>query len=181
MRLKRILSAIILLSIIVLPLYTDKIIVYYNSFTAIDHQKAINNYYHDSNISLNDKFHIAVSEDDIVKMRIFIDQGADISVPDNMGGNALHVASMKGHLDIVEYLTEKGAGVNIRDSFNRTPLMLAAQYGKFKVVRHLIDKGAAINAKDVYGHTALSSALETGEREIAAYLAKRGALGINNK
>jgi|GEM_PF-6169571 len=180
MRLKRILSAIILLSIIFflsLPLYVDKIIQAYNSFTVKNPQNAIQKFYHNPAISLNDKFHIAVSEGDVAAMRQFIDQGADISAPDDMGGNALHAAAMKGHLDIVEYLIQKGTGVDIRDSFARTPLMLAAQYGNLAVVRYLIEKGAALNAKDVYGHTALSSALETGEREIAVYLVKRGAAG----
>jgi len=49
----------------------------------------------------------------------------------------LHVASERGHVEIVRLLLEHGADLRARDSDGRTPSELALQYGKLEIVELL--------------------------------------------
>lgn len=51
--------------------------------------------------------------------------------------SALMVASILGHLDIVELLVQRGAGVNVTDEHDRTSLDLAQEYGNEAVADFL--------------------------------------------
>jgi len=80
-----------------------------------------------------------------------IDKGA--SWKDN--NTPLHVASEKGHTDVVALLLDKGANVNCVNRVRQTPLHLAAWRGNSKTVNYLLSYGADTNVKDKRGHTPL--------------------------
>ena len=47
----------------------------------------------------------------IKRVKLLIEKGIDINKKNRYGPKALHIASEKGHTDIVELLTEKGAEI----------------------------------------------------------------------
>ena len=57
---------------------------------------------------------------------------------------ALHYASERGHLKVVEALLSKGAEIDVEDEDRCTPLMLAVKNQKFAIMCHLIKAGANV-------------------------------------
>ena len=53
--------------------------------------------------------------------------GARLDMCDKEGSQAIHVAAMLGHTDILAYLVAKGQSVDTKDAAGRTPLMLGEQ------------------------------------------------------
>jgi hypothetical protein len=63
-----------------------------------------------------------------------------IGVQDIGNWRSVHLASWKGHLDVVKLLHEKGAAMNEKNIIERTPLHCAAIGGSVPVVEFLCDK-----------------------------------------
>ncbi len=63
------------------------------------------------------------------------------------GRTTLHLAAMKGYIQIVHMLLEKGIDINTRDSQGWTALHLAAETGQQAVVKLLLDRGADFYAR----------------------------------
>ncbi len=87
----------------------------------------------------------------------------------------LHSTSIKGNLEIVQFLIEKGAVVNAKDEDKQTAIHFASENGHIQIVQYLIEKGADVNAKDYYEQTALHFASEEGHLQIVQYLIEKGA------
>jgi ankyrin repeat protein len=64
----------------------------------------------------------------------------------------LHLASIEGHLKIVELLLLKGAKIDARESRGKTALHLAARGGHLALVQFLIKAGASKDSKDSQGN-----------------------------
>lgn len=112
-------------------------------------------------------------------------EGVDINAKESeIGATALLVASVKGHLEIVQYLINKGADINAKGDKVVTALMGASAAGHLAVVKALVEgkkgllsmfsKGADINAKDNDGITALMGASMKGHLEVVKYLINKG-------
>ncbi len=52
------------------------------------------------------------------------------------GRAALHLASIHGHLEVVQYLIEKGAEVNAKDCNGKTALHLASEQNTDEALRY---------------------------------------------
>lgn len=79
---------------------------------------------------------------------------------DRLGRTMLHMASMNGYLEKVEYLINEGkAQINVIDDNNETPLMLAmvqsSQFHPIEIVKILLANGAKVNHQNNMGRTAL--------------------------
>ena len=62
------------------------------------------------------------------------------------GNTALHIASLSGHLPLVQLLVSRGAAVNsVTPERAFTPLYMAAQENHLSVVKFLVDNGADVN------------------------------------
>ena len=94
----------------------------------------------------------------------------------------LHVASLYGHINLVEYLLEKKADVNAKNAQDITPLHLACKNKSYDLVEYLIEKGADIDAKNNEQLTPLFVACEEGELRIVKYLVEKqhADLGAKN-
>ena len=63
-------------------------------------------------------------------------------------GTALHAASRRNNLKVVQLLLAHGADVNAPGLWGRTPLLFAAAWEHLEVVRWLLEHGAEVNAED---------------------------------
>ena len=57
----------------------------------------------------------------------------------------LHVASLKGHLEVVKYLIKHGADIHAKDKFDKMPFHNACSKGHVEVAEYLISCGTDIN------------------------------------
>ena len=58
------------------------------------------------------------------------------------------MASINGHLPIVQYLVEKEANLEAKNGFDATPLRLASRFGHLTIVHYLVEIGANLEAKN---------------------------------
>ncbi|KAI0277586.1 ankyrin repeat-containing domain protein, partial [Russula aff. rugulosa BPL654] len=89
---------------------------------------------HNANIHLQDNhgstpLHLAIYHMSREAVQLFLDQGAD----NNNRQTALHLASQRGHLDIMRLLLGKGANVEAPDGDGSTPLHQAISNAFFGV------------------------------------------------
>ncbi|MCU7667430.1 ankyrin repeat domain-containing protein [Bacillus thuringiensis] len=88
-------------------------------------------------------------------------------------GTWLHVASKKGHLEIVEYLINQGIEIDAKGgTFDASALNLAAGAGHLDVVKYLIDSGAELDVS-LAKRNPLFSAIYGGHKEVVEFLVER--------
>ncbi|KAH9154566.1 hypothetical protein AeRB84_003362 [Aphanomyces euteiches] len=64
------------------------------------------------------------------------------------GETALHLASSKGHLDIVKELLVHAASIDVANHDGVTALQRAAWYGHLETVKELLARGASIDFRE---------------------------------
>ena len=106
--------------------------------------------------------------------RTMIRIGADVHLRNWKGQTALHLASYKGHKEMVEFLLDSGSNINEQDEAGRTPLMLAAKMGLSGVVRKLLLAGAKVGLEDAEGQTALHYAAKGNHIDCGTFLVEAG-------
>lgn len=84
--------------------------------------------------------------------------GARLEAKNADGNNALWLACVGDHLDIIDLLVEAGVDIDNRNLNGATVLMYAASSGKAAVVAHLLAHGADTAAETLDGFTALDMA-----------------------
>jgi ankyrin repeat protein len=83
---------------------------------------------------------------------------------------ALHVASYRGFIDIVDLLLEYDALIDVRDKMRETPLYLASMEGWYEIVHRLVEEGADTSILAQDGQTALYKAGGRGYTDITRLL-----------
>lgn len=100
--------------------------------------------------------HIAVAHNDVEKVKLLIQYGADINATNEKGQTPLHVATNQV---IIDLLIANGAKINFKDKLDQTPLHFAASRGDVDLVQTLVKQsGIELNAKDNLGNTPLHAA-----------------------
>ncbi|CEP01726.1 Ankyrin repeat domain-containing protein [Plasmodiophora brassicae] len=110
--------------------------------------------------------HIAAREghahliDDLVKVGV-----CRVNARDDQGRTALHVASARNHVDVVEHLIGNGANVNAVTVFGHTPLHDATFAGSYDAMKALLESGADRRVRDVDGNRPGDMATQARNRE----------------
>ena len=92
----------------------------------------------------------------------------------------MHVASRRGHADIVQLLFKHGADRKAQDVDGRTPLHRSSEYGHVEVARILLEHGADTVTRDNLDGSPLERASMRGYVELVRLLLKHGA-DVNTK
>ena len=130
-------------------------------------------------------FFDAREEEDLDKVENFIKKGYDVNYLVDHGPDvskktwnkrtALHYASERGNLKVVEALLSKGAEIDVEDEDRCTPLKLAAGRGHIDILLCLIDHGADVDKEDGHKRTALHYASERRNLKVVEALLSKGA------
>ncbi|KAK9501244.1 hypothetical protein O3M35_011989 [Rhynocoris fuscipes] len=105
--------------------------------------------------------------------------GADWSLKDICGQNALHYAVSNSQLETLKMAMNGGCDVNSRDNYNWTPLMRAAILGASDgVLSELLEHGANIELRDEYDRTCIEMARLFNNNNFILFITKRDELQI---
>jgi ankyrin repeat protein len=99
---------------------------------------------------------------DTDRLRILIEQRADIQQAEPDGTTALHWAVRHDAADAVDLLLRAGARVDAANRYGVTPLSLACTNGSVAVIERLLNAGANPNLALPAGETPLMTAARTG-------------------
>ncbi len=91
------------------------------------------------------------------------------------GSTLFHVAAMRGHRDIVEYLLPSITNINLPGPGSLTALHLAAAKGHVDLVRFFLDQGAEPDSGSRDNRTPLHMAASEGRTDIVRLLLDKGA------
>ena len=117
----------------------------------------------------------AAREDDVEKVRGFLERGYDANRVDGEGLTPLFYAAKNGSVDMTKTLLNYRANINFKDGFGNTPLIWACERGHTDVVEILLKAGADIDIQNRNGFTPLMRAIETGHRQTVELLIKKGS------
>ncbi len=109
--------------------------------------------------------------DNLKAVEILVNSGADVSIKDYYGKNALMYACVSlddSEISLLKKIIRK-KDINSKDSGNSTPLMHAAGTGHLEAVKLLIKKGADINAVDNKGWTAYDYSFGEDKKAVREY------------
>jgi uncharacterized protein len=117
----------------------------------------------------------AVKNVDVDLARRLVKQGASVNATEGDGATALHWASYRDSIELVDLLLGAGAKINAANDLGATPLWIAAVNGSAPMVRRLLQGGADPNLALLAGETPLMAAARSGSAEAAELLASKGA------
>ncbi|MBC8144508.1 MAG: ankyrin repeat domain-containing protein, partial [bacterium] len=110
----------------------------------------------------------ALDETSII--RLMLDKGASIDIPNGSGMTPLMYAAREGNFNRAAYLIERGASVNHRDTRGWTPIRFAASSRTAQMVRLLAAHGANPDVLDEAFRTPLHYSVTERSTEIATIL-----------
>lgn len=120
--------------------------------------------------------HEAARQNDIRAAHRLLVTGISVNVIRQQDGNTpLHVASARGHIQMLIFLLKLGADANVRNPDGLSLLHLAAYSGNAHAVSLLLDWGANISAQDNIGATPLHIAALKADELAVLVLMRRGA------
>ena len=112
--------------------------------------------------------------------KYFPEMGTDIYIKTNDGANYLHVAALKGDLNLCKELIEKHKfDVNMADNLGSTALHFSAQSGSCELFRYFEYKGADIHLKRNDGINCLHIAASQGHLSLCKELIGKYRFDVN--
>ncbi|KAJ7808315.1 ankyrin repeat-containing domain protein [Mycena olivaceomarginata] len=109
-------------------------------------------------------------------LQLLIAHGADPTIADSQGYNALHLVTHSSSIMPLLYLLHQPVGVDSRDAQGHTALMWAAYQGDALSVDLLLRHGASPTVQDDAGLTPLHWAVVRGNRVAIRRLVEKGAV-----
>ncbi|XP_056422080.1 ankyrin repeat domain-containing protein 6 isoform X3 [Hyla sarda] len=124
--------------------------------------------------ALSERLLVAAYKGQVDNVVQLINKGAKVAVTKH-GRTPLHLASNKGHLNVVQILLKAGCELDIQDDGQQTALHRAAVVGNSDILAILIQEGCALDRQDKDGNTALHEAAWHGFSQSVKLLVKAGA------
>ena len=132
---------------------------------------------------LNSKLVKAVELGKIGKIKVLLEEGADVNVRDVTSWTPLHIAINQSgiavnyirNLELIKLLIAKGANINVTDYEGMTPLHFTAYAGDIKIAKLLIKEGADVNATGHHRWTPLHLAAIHDCPKYISFLLGKGA------
>ena len=109
-------------------------------------------------------------------MRLIQEDPEIVNATDEDGNTALHLASFKGHVDVVSYLLDQGANIDGEGMDDETALVYACNMGHLEVVELLLSRGADPTICNDGGWTPLMMASYRGYVDVVRYLVRNKAV-----
>jgi len=113
---------------------------------------------------------IASYTENLVAVRALLNKDAE---PNKPGWTALHYASAKGNIEIIQLLLDNSAYIDAESPNGTTPLMMAAKGGFLKAAKLLVQEGADLSLKNQLGLDAVDFAMQNDHRDVAEWLKSR--------
>ena len=117
----------------------------------------------------------AAEANDDQKLRVLLQQKADVNAKQPDGMTALHWAVWHEELGVVSDLLRAGADVNAATDYQERPLGLACEAGNAELVELLLKAGADAAASRAGGETPLMTASRSGNPAVVRLLLAAGA------
>ena len=99
-------------------------------------------------------------------VKLLLDAGADVNIPDDYDTTPLIVASEEGHEEIVKLLLDNNADIDHMSRMHKTALMEASCGGFTRIVKLLLDRGADYTKKNKNNKTALDFAILYQKKDV---------------
>ena len=116
----------------------------------------------------------AIRSGDISVVKNLIKQDLSRLSMETPFGTWLHVACLRGQLEIVKYLISKGLSPNVRTGpANNRPLYNATTWGHFEIADYLLNKGAVMDT-DTPEANPLFGAIIKGQIDTAKLTIEKG-------
>ena len=107
-------------------------------------------------VSRKRPLHLAVQAGHVAMVQYFLDNGTNVSAPDGVSAQAIHLAAVWGFAGILSLLVERGAAIDSAMTDGAQPLHLASENpGRVNVIKFICSQGADIEARTNAGHTPL--------------------------
>ena len=119
-------------------------------------------------------FNRAIEQNDIVKVRGWLDEGLNPEFHGAQFGTGLMIAAWYGHIDLMALFVERGANPRRSNQNGEQALQLAVWNNHTEAARWLLDHGAMLN-RDGQFWGALHYAVFNGHQALANELIARGA------
>jgi uncharacterized protein len=124
----------------------------------------------------------AVNEGSIDKLREAIKLGADFNSKGKQSGeSALHFATQREYINMIEILIDIGIDVDTQDDDGNTPLMNAVLLNRIDAVKTLLEFNANVEIQNIEGDTALIIDVDFNENPDIAYLLCKHSKNIDVK
>jgi len=106
--------------------------------------------------------------------------GADVRTTNKLGENALWLAAVNNHADLVRLVIQKTGVGTAKNREGDALLVRVAGLGKGRVIKVLLDHDQNVNMRGKFDNTALMLAADSGHAEIVEILLAAGA-SVNAK
>ncbi|MDU8946650.1 ankyrin repeat domain-containing protein [Ovoidimarina sediminis] len=134
-----------------------------------------------SELEARTALHLAADVGDEEMVLLLLQEGADPHAVDRSGKQAIHLATISGHSEVVANLLSAGVMVDSREpGEGMTPLLIASLQGEVELVELLVSAGADIEATNATGRTpfffstSMESFANVGDDKLIRYFAERG-------
>ncbi|UYV68447.1 hypothetical protein LAZ67_5004353 [Cordylochernes scorpioides] len=101
--------------------------------------------------------------------------GIDVDLQSEDGSTPLHIAAMKGNIDIISDLLDAGADIDAKRKNGETTIYIAIKKGNLELFELLLEAGANINLEYEFSRTCLHMAIDLEFKYICEKLIEKGA------
>lgn len=113
---------------------------------------------------------------------LLISKGANVSLVDQNSDNILHLATIRGHENIMKFVLSKDiAYIDSRGKFGRTPLMRAVYYGHIDAFDFLVCMQGNVSLLDDGNCSLLHLAITGGHVQMVEYLLSQDFEDMNSR